>query len=162
MSQAIAPSGTKLPSPRRLYGALALAEMVTWALLIIGMVLKYTHITEALVPVFGMIHGVVFVSYCVVTVFVWVDGRWSIGRGLLGLASAIVPFCTYPFERHMLKAGLLGDSWRLAGSEQPKGFIEKVQAWCLCHVVLALILAIVLIAAIVTVLLIIGPPIPQK
>lgn len=149
-------------SPRRLYGALALAEMVTWALLILGMVLKYSGVSEAFVPVFGMIHGVVFVSYCVTTVFVWIDGRWSVGRGLLGLASAIIPFCTYPFERSMLKRGALADAWRLgSGGEQPVSFPEKVQAWALRHPLAAIAFGVVIVAAIVTVLLILGPPIPK-
>lgn len=149
-------------SPRRLYGFLALAEMVTWALLILGMVLKYSGVSQAFVPVFGLIHGIVFVSYCVVTVFVWIDARWSLGRGLLGLASAIVPFCTYPFERSMLKRGLLGAQWRLrTGGEEPTTAPEKLQAWALRHLVLAVILGVVVVAAIVTVLLILGPPVPK-
>ena len=149
-------------SPRKLYGALALAEMVTWALLIFGMVLKYTDMTPAVVPVAGMLHGTVFVAYCVVTVFVWIDGRWSVGRGLLGLLSAIIPFTTYPFERSTLKAGLLGDTWRLReGGEEPRTLPERVQAWCLRHVALAIVIGVLLVAAIVTVLLILGPPVPK-
>lgn len=149
-------------SPRRLYGALALGEMITWALLLFGMALKYTDMTPAVVPVAGMLHGIVFVSYCVVTVFVWVDGRWSAGRGVLGLLSAIIPFCTYPFERNTLKAGLLGTSWRLgAGGEEPSGPLERLQAWCLRHTALAIVLGVVFVGVVVTVLLILGPPIPK-
>lgn len=149
-------------SPRRLYGALALGEMITWALLLFGMALKYTDMTPAVVPVAGMLHGIVFVSYCVVTVFVWVDGRWSAGRGALGLLSAIIPFCTYPFERNTLKAGLLGTSWRLgAGGEEPSGPLECLQAWCLRHTALAIVLGVVFVGIVVTVLLILGPPIPK-
>lgn len=149
-------------SPKRLYGFLALAEMVTWALLILGMVLKYSGVSQAFVPVFGMIHGIVFVAYCVVTVFVWIDGRWSLGRGLLGLASAIIPFCTYPFERSMDRRGLLATQWRLrAGGEAPSSLPEKLQAWALRHPWLAVVLGVVLVAAVVTVLLILGPPVPK-
>lgn len=159
-STRVAPSS--LPSPKRLYGALALAEMITWALLLFGMALKYSGMTDRMVPIFGMLHGVVFVSYCVVTVFVWVNGRWGAKLGLLGLASAIVPFCTYPFERAMLERGRIGGSWRLGpDGEEPRGFVERVQAWCLRNVLLAIVIGVFLVAAIVTVLLIIGPPIPK-
>ena len=99
-------------TPRELYGRFALAEAVTWTLLILGMVLKYTGVSDAFVPVFGMLHGVVFLGYCVVTCFVWVDQRWSAGFGALGLASAVVPWATIPFERRAERTGRLDGGWR--------------------------------------------------
>ena len=65
-------------SPVLLFRRVAVAEAVTWALLLGGMVLKYvTDTTELGVRVFGMVHGVVFVAYCLVTCW-W---RWtSAGR----------------------------------------------------------------------------------
>ena len=35
----------------------------------------------------------------VTTVSVWTDKRWSVGTGVLGLASAVIPYATYPFEK---------------------------------------------------------------
>ena len=99
-------------TPRELYGRFALAEAVTWTLLILGMVLKYTGVSESFVPVFGMLHGVVFLGYCVVTCFVWVDQRWSAGFGALGLASAVVPWATIPFERRAERTGRLAGGGR--------------------------------------------------
>lgn len=160
------PTSTQTPSstlsPQRLYGFLALAEMVTWALLILGMILKYSNVSQSFVPVFGMLHGIVFVAYCVVTIFVWIDGRWSVGRGLLGLGSAMIPFCTYPFEQSMKKRGLLADAWRLRpGGEEATTLPERLQAWALRKPLLAATLGAVLVAAVVTVLLIVGPPVPK-
>ena len=43
-----------------------------------------TETTELGVRVFGMVHGVVFIAYCLTTVLVAVDQRWSRGRTLLG------------------------------------------------------------------------------
>jgi integral membrane protein len=160
-SQAPARPASKLP-PKRLYAVLAGAEMVTWALLILGMVLKYSGTSEAFVPVFGMLHGVVFIAYCVVTCFVWVNQRWSFGRGVAGLASAIVPFCTVPFERSTERRGLLEGGWRLApGGEAPRGRVEALQAWCLRRPLLAAAAGVVFVGAVTTVLLILGPPIPK-
>lgn len=150
-------------TPRRLYGFLATAEMFTWGLLILGMALKYGQVTDALVPVFGSIHGLTFLGYCVVTCFVWVNQRWSFGRGVAGLASSIVPFCTVPFERSTARAGLLAGGWRLAaGGDEPRGFIESVQAWCLRHPLPAAVVALVAVAMVFTVLLFLGPPIPRS
>jgi len=156
-----APPTTRL-SPKRLYGALALAEMVTWALLILGMVLKYSGTSEAFVPIFGPIHGVVFIAYCVVTCFVWVNQRWSFGRGVAGLASAVVPFCTIPFERSVERRGLLEGGWRLAaGGDRPRGPIEGMQALCLRHPVAAAFAGVAFVAVVTAVLLFLGPPVPK-
>lgn len=146
-------------SPKRLYGFLAGAEMVTWTLLIIAMVIKYGVGPEIYVRIFGMIHGVVFIAYGLVTIFVWANERWSASRGILGLATAIIPFATLPFERAMLRRGLLSDTWRLApGRDTPQGPIEKVQALALRSPWLAAAAGVVLVAAITAVLLFIGPP----
>ncbi|MEE1621477.1 DUF3817 domain-containing protein [Zafaria sp. J156] len=159
---AAAPPATRLPSPKRLYGALALAEMVTWALLITGMVLKYSGTSDAFVPVFGLVHGVVFIAYCIVTVFVWVNQRWGFGLGLLGLASAVVPFCTVPFERAVVRRGLLDGGWRLApGGDAPRGPVEGIQALCLRYPAAALVIGLAAVAGITAVLLMIGPPVPK-
>ncbi|GGG41859.1 membrane protein [Kocuria dechangensis] len=149
-------------TPRELYGRLALAEAVTWTLLILGMVLKYSGTSEAFVPVFGMLHGVVFLSYCVVTCFVWVNQRWSAGMGLRGLASAFVPYATIPFERRAGRAGRLAGGWRLApGRERPVTVLEKLQAWSLRSPLLAVLAGVGVVAVLASVLLYLGPPVPR-
>ncbi|WP_341854428.1 DUF3817 domain-containing protein [Brachybacterium sp. GPGPB12] len=100
-------------TPSRLYRLLALAEMVTWTLLLLGILLKYApQVTEVGVRIGGSLHGFVFLSYLVVTVLVAVDQRWSLGRLAMGLGSAFVPYLTVPFERWAHRKGMLGDSWR--------------------------------------------------
>ena len=101
-------------SPLLLFRRVAIAEAVTWALLLTGMFLKYvTETTELAVRVFGMAHGVVFIAYCLVTLLVGVDQRWSRGRVLLGLVSAVPPFLTVWFDRYAERRGALAPSWRL-------------------------------------------------
>ena len=157
-SSVVQPAPSKL-SPKRLYGFLAAAEMVTWALLIFAMIMKYGAGRPEFVSVFGMVHGVVFIAYGLVTLFVWANERWSVSRGVLGLATAIIPFATLPFERSVLRHGLLSDAWRLApGGDVPQGFVEKVQATALRSPWIAAAFGFVLVAVITTILLIIGPP----
>ena len=87
-----------LSSPSRVYRIVATAEAVTWAGLLSGMFLKYvTETTELGVSIFGMLHGIVFITYCVTTVAIAVDQRWSFGRLVAGLASSIPPFLTLWF-----------------------------------------------------------------
>ena len=89
---------SSLTHPRRLYGTLATAEMVTWTLLLAGMAGKYLlGLGELGVRVGGGVHGFVFLAYCVVTVLVAVDQRWRAGHLLVGLASAVVPIMLMGF-----------------------------------------------------------------
>ena len=148
-------------SPRTLFRIFAIAEMFTWAGLITALILRAMDITN-IVPIAGGVHGFVFLCYAVTTVFVWVNQQWRFGLGLTGLLLAIVPFATLPFEIIIDRRGLLNGTWRLApGGEEPRGFIEKLQAWILRHLLLAVVLLIVLISAVFIILLVLGPPVPR-
>lgn len=145
-------------TPRTLYRTAAVAEAITWALLLTGMFLKYvTETTELGVQVFGMVHGVVFIAYCLATVLLWVDQKWPLGRVTLGLLAAIPPFATVPFERYAERSGLLGASWRLR-SEEPHGVLERLTAWLLRSPVQGLLVGLVAVAGLTGVALVVGPP----
>ncbi|MFC6343984.1 DUF3817 domain-containing protein, partial [Nocardioides hankookensis] len=100
-------------TPLKTFRLVAVAEAVTWALLLTGMVLKYSDVTDLGVRVFGMVHGVVFIAYCLVTVLVSVDQRWSGRRALLTLLASVPPFFTVLGDRSAERADVLGASWRL-------------------------------------------------
>lgn len=149
-------------SPRNLFRLFATAEVITWAGLITALILRGTGVTDRAVPIAGGLHGFVFLSYCVSTVFVWVNQRWRVSLGVTGVLLAIVPFATYPFERSIDKRGLLEGPWRLApGGDAPHGFIEHVQAWILRRPLLSIVVLGLLVAAAFTVLLWLGPPVPR-
>ena len=145
-------------SPTSLFRRVAIAEAVTWALLLVGMFLKYvTGTTELAVRVFGMLHGVVFISYCLVTVLVGIDQRWSRGRLLLGLASSVPPFLTVWFDRYAERRGALAPSWRLV-AEDPAGRLERPAAWLLRNPLQGAVVGLVSVAALTGVALLVGPP----
>ena len=145
-------------SPTRLYRLVARAEAVTWALLLTGMFLKYvTETTELGVQVFGMVHGVVFIAYCLVTVLLSVDRKWPVGRLVLGLGAAVPPFATVPFERYAERAGLMGDAWRLR-SDAPHGLLEKLTAWLVRRPAQGALVGLVAVAGLTGVALVVGPP----
>lgn len=147
-----------LRSPRRLYRLLAVAEVVTWALLIGGMILKYgLHATELGVRIGGGIHGFVFLAYCAATVLVGVDQRWGAGRIALGLASAIIPFATVAFERWAQRRGMLADAWRLL-TEAPRTAAERLAALILRRPILSAVAILALVAVVFALLLQAGPP----
>jgi integral membrane protein len=145
-------------SPTRLYRLVARAEAVTWALLLTGMFLKYvTETTELGVQVFGMVHGVVFIAYCLVTALLFVDQRWPVSRLALGLGAAVPPFATVPFERYAERAGLLGDAWRLR-SDAPHGLLERLVAWLVRRPAQGALVGLVAVAGLTGVALVVGPP----
>ena len=145
-------------TPRSVFRTLAVAEAITWAGLLFGMFLKYvTETTELGVQVFGMVHGVVFIAYCLTTVLLWVDQKWSLGRLVLGLLAAVPPFATVPFERYAERSGLLGADWRLR-SEAPAGAPEKLTAWLLRRPAQGLLVGLVAVAGLTGVALVVGPP----
>lgn len=149
---------SSLTHPRRLYGTLATAEMVTWTLLLAGMAGKYLlGLGELGVRVGGGVHGFVFLAYCVVTVLVAVDQRWRARHLLVGLASAVVPYATVPFERWADRRGLLEESWRLR-REPADGPVQKLVAASLRRPVPAAAAALALIAIVFAGLLAAGPP----
>lgn len=145
-------------SPTRLFRSVAIAEAITWTGLLVGMFLKYvTETTEAGVRVFGMLHGIVFVAYGVVTVVVWVDRRWTVGRGLLALVAAVPPLATLPLEWWAVRKDWLGDTWRLpagAGTSLP----DRVVAWLLRNPLRGAAVGLVAVAALTGVALLVGPP----
>ncbi|WP_017792451.1 DUF3817 domain-containing protein [Leucobacter salsicius] len=149
-------------TPRILFRTFAIAEVFTWAGLITAIILRGVGVTDALMPIAGGLHGFVFLSYCVSTVFVWVNQKWRFGHGTLGLVLAIIPFATLPFEIVTDRKGLLDGGWRLApGGDAPQGFVEHVQAWILRHLLLSVIILVALVSLVFTVLLILGPPVPR-
>jgi integral membrane protein len=147
-------------SPLHLFRRLALAEAVTWALLLVGMFLKYvTGTTELGVRVFGMAHGVVFIAYCLAAAFVAVNQRWKLGTTVLALASAVPPFMTVWFDRRAERRGRLDGPWRLApGGDQPIGVLERVQAWMLARPAAAVGAAVLAVGALTLLALLVGPP----
>jgi integral membrane protein len=151
--------GTILPGPRTLYRVFATAEMFTWALLIVAMVLKYSGTTETLMSAAGGLHGFVFLCYCVVAVVVWINQGWGAGRGIAAVLLAAVPFATLPFERSLERKGEPDTTWRLVdGRAEPRGFWESFEAWVLRNVVVAGVLALAVVGLVFVALLTAGPP----
>jgi integral membrane protein len=145
-------------TPDRLFRRLAVTEAITWALLLTGMFLKYvTETTELGVRVFGMAHGVAFVAYCVTTVVVAVDQRWSFRRALAALACAVPPFATVPFDRYAERRGWLASSWRLA-DESPTGRLGAPVAWLLRNPLRGVLAGLVAVVALTGLALVVGPP----
>ena len=144
-------------SPARLYRLLARAEMITWTLLLVGMAAKYTVGADWATRAAGGIHGLVFLAYALVTVVVAVDHRWPVRDLVLGLGSAVLPFCTVPFEAGAERRGLLDGGWRLLAADGA-GPAERVVGWALRRPVAAVAVGLAVVVGAFVVLLRLGPP----
>jgi integral membrane protein len=145
-------------TPLHLFRRAAVAEAVTWALLLFGMFLKYvTETTELAVRVFGMVHGIVFITFCLVTLLVGIDQRWSRGRVVLGLASAVPPFATIAFDRYAERRDLLDDSWQLS-PQTCRTTPERLVCWLLRNPTAGIVAGLGAVAVLTAGALLVGPP----
>ncbi|WP_312854917.1 DUF3817 domain-containing protein [Agromyces agglutinans] len=151
-------------SPKRLFRALAVAEAVTWTILIVAMILKYGAGLDLAVTIGGAIHGFVFLAYAVNVVLVGVNQRWGLGLIALGVVTAVVPYATIPFEIAMARRGRLEGDWRREASDHPAdgSLVNRMLRWFLARPVLLTIVAVLGVAAVFMALLVVGPPGGEK
>lgn len=145
-------------TPRSLFRAAAVAELVTWTLLIAGMVVKYgLDAGDWGVRIGGGVHGFVFLAYLVVTTVVAVNQRWSFGALVLGWASAVVPYATVPFEVAVARRGMLEGAWR-RGAEGHAGFWDRLLFFVVRRPAVSIVVGVVAVALVFVALLAVGPP----
>ncbi len=147
-------------SPRRLFSALALAEAVTWTLLIAGMLQKYVFDAgDWGVRIGGGLHGFVFLAFGAVTLLVAVNQRWSPTVTVLTLVASVIPWATVPTERALERRGRLDGPWRHdAHRTGDRRAPDRVLALVLSRPVLSAVVTGAGVTVVFGVLLAIGPP----
>lgn len=147
-------------APKRLYLITSIAEAVTWTLLIAGMVAKYGFDFDKLIFGFGLIHGTAFVAYAATALLVGLNQRWRPVQIVGAIAAAIVPYATIPVDRALERRGMLEGPWRTAESDDPRdgSVLDRALRWSLSNPLLLAVAVVLAVAAIVTVLLQLGPP----
>lgn len=147
-------------APASLFRVLAIAEAVSWTLLIAGLILRATADLAIATTIGGAIHGFVFLSYGATAVLVALNNRWRPWPATVAIVSAIVPYATIPAEIWLARSGRLAGEWRTGEAADPsdRRWYDGLLRWFLRRPwVLAALIALA-VAAIFTVLLIIGPP----
>ena len=88
---------------------IAVLEAITWLALLIAMFFKWVlgHTEAVAVP--GMVHGIVFVVFVIVSIVTAMSLKWTPKITLLALVSSIPPFGTLVFERWAVRNGHLGE-----------------------------------------------------
>jgi integral membrane protein len=100
---------------------IALAEAASWIGLLIGMYFKYlgTPRTEVGVKVFGMAHGLIFISFVVAALLTGITAKWAAGTWLLALLASIVPLCSVIFLIWADKTARMGTAQGMRAVVQP-------------------------------------------
>lgn len=70
----------------------AMLEAVSFLILLGATIVKRTGGTEEGVKVMGPIHGLLFVAYVLLVIFVAADEKWHLKRTILTLLCAVIPF----------------------------------------------------------------------
>lgn len=56
---------------------------------------------EDAIRVPGMIHGVLFVVFCLSLAHVWLDRKWSFGKVVFAFMCSLIPFAPFYLERKL-------------------------------------------------------------
>lgn len=147
-------------TPDRLFRVLAIAEAITWTILIGSIVARAVGAPGIVVTIGGGIHGFVFLAYAATAVLVALNQRWHLGVAVAAVASAVIPYATIPTELWLHRSGRLAGQWRLDQGTDPRDvrWHDRLMRWFLRRPwVLAALLAVGIVALYV-VLLLVGPP----
>ncbi|HUS37492.1 MAG TPA: DUF3817 domain-containing protein [Verrucomicrobiae bacterium] len=80
----------------------ALIEAISYMLLVgIAMPLKYIWHQPMAVRVVGMIHGGLFVSFCVALARATISAKWPLSRAALLFVASLLPFGPFLLDRRM-------------------------------------------------------------
>ena len=148
-------------TPKKLFRLFALAEAVTWTLLIGGLILRATvGVPSMAFAIVGGLHGAVFLAYGVIASLTGVNQRWGLGRTVLAVALAIVPYATIPFELYVQRSGKLEGDWRRehSGDARDDHWFDRLYRWFIIRPAVLTIVMFAVVTAIFAVLLMAGPP----
>jgi integral membrane protein len=145
-------------TPKLLFRVVAVAEAVTWTLLIAGLVLRATTGWALGVTIGGGIHGFVFLAYAGIALLVGIDRRWSPALVVLAVVAAIVPYATIPVDLALDRRGKLDGAWRTEADGADRTPLDALVRWFVRRPGVLVAVFAVLLVAIFATLIAIGPP----
>lgn len=91
-----------MKSPVPFLRGTALAEAVSYLILLgIAMPLKYLAGQPQAVKITGMVHGILFVVFCVALLRVMIEAGWPFKRCALIFIASFIPFVPFFLDRRM-------------------------------------------------------------
>ena len=147
-------------TPKQLFRLAAIAEAITWTLLIAALIVRATTGFALGVTIAGGIHGFVFLAYGATTILVAINQRWHPGVAITAIASAVIPYATIPAEIWLARTGRLEGAWRRDETDDPRdrSWIDRLARWFIRHPLLLLLVIAGAVVVLFVVLLTVGPP----
>lgn len=95
-------SAYRMKSPVSFLRRIALLEAVSFLILLgVAMPLKYLFHLPLAVKITGMIHGILFVVFCVALLRVLLEARWPLSRCALVFMASLIPLMPFFLDRRM-------------------------------------------------------------
>jgi len=147
-------------TPKSLFRVLAIAEAVSWTLLITGLILRATMGLGIATVIAGSIHGFVFLSYGATAILLAFNNRWRAWPTIVAIVSAIVPYATIPTEIWLSRTGRLAGRWRTEPAADPadRRWYDGLLRWFLRRPWVLALLIVAAVAGLYFALIAIGPP----
>ena len=147
-------------TPKQLFRTAAIAEAITWTLLITALIVRATTDFALGVTIAGGIHGFVFLAYGAAAVLLAVNQRWHPGVAATAIASAVIPYATIPTEIWLARSGRLDGDWRRDETDDPRDriWVDRLARWFIRHPLLLVAVIAVAVVVLFVVLLTVGPP----
>lgn len=150
-------------SPHLLFRVMAIAEAVSWTLLLGGMVLRATAGLDIAVTIGGGIHGFVFLAYAVTAVLVAKNQRMDRGPAAVAVISAIIPYATIPADLWLTRTRRLSGDWRRTASADPRDEVwhDRLFRAVVRHPVLSCVILLGSVSVVFVALLALGSPLDR-
>jgi integral membrane protein len=72
-------------------------------LLFIAMPMKYAFGYPMAVKIAGMIHGILFILFCLLLIKAWQEKRWAFSENIIFFVASLIPFGTF-FTKEKIKS----------------------------------------------------------
>ena len=157
------PKANMFQTPSKLFRTIAIAEAISWTLLIAGMIIRSATDWALGVRIGGSIHGFIVIGFFVLTVFIAKNQHWKLHTTALVLLSAIPPYATIPVDVWLHRSGKLDGQWRkesqhAATSSEKRSWHESLFQLALRFPLLSALVIVVGIIAVFATMMFIGPP----
>ncbi len=83
--------------------SLAIMEGISYLLFAVTMPLKYVFDITGPNQIVGMIHGILFIAYCLWVALVAREQKWDAKRTLIALAASLLPIATFIVDAKIIK-----------------------------------------------------------
>ena len=148
-------------TPRKFFRFFAIAEVISWTLLIGGLILRATQGWDLAVTIGGGIHGFVFLSYGLTAILMSKNQRWAAGPAAISIVSAVIPYATVPVDLWLHRTGRLDGQWRRTATADPGDYTwhDRLLRWVINHPLRSIVIGLAAVIVVYIALLLMGPPV---